>query len=514
MRTDNVIKNGIWGSVYQVANIILGFIGRTVFIYFLNSEYLGISGLFSNVLSILSLSELGFSSAIAFHLYGCLAKDDKAKIAAIMNFYKNVYRIIGFVVLALGIAVLPFLGFIIKESNFDLSYIRLVYVIYLLQTVTSYFYSYKFTLAIADQKNYLMTNVDIIFRLVTTAVNIAVLILFKNFIIYLLSNIASGILCNICKAYRVSKYYPYIKGNEQLGDGEKKKILGDVKNIFAGKVSTVIVTSTDNILISAMVALSVVGVYSNYAMLIGYIQAFLTQFTTATQASIGNMVATESKEHSYDIMKKLTVIIYLILSFCCVSFFVLLNPFITLWIGEGFLLSMSVVFWCIFSFYIQIVKAPVWYSLGAVGYFKEDRNISIIGAVSNLFVSIVCAYFLGLSGIFIGTVVSQLIQWILKVRLFTKKYLNIKMKEYLGLSIMLLGATFIVMGATYAICYCISLDNAYIEFLIKAFCCLLIPNGLNWLLFRKTEAFAYLMSIVRKLLRKVFSKRKKVEGRL
>ena len=508
MRTDNVIKNGIWGSVYQVVNIILGFIGRTVFIYFLNSEYLGISGLFTNVLSILSLSELGFSSAVAFHLYGYLAKDDKTKIAAIMNFYKNVYRVIGLAVLILGMAILPFLGLIIKESNFALSYIRIVYIIYLLQTVTSYFYSYKFTLAIADQKNYLMTNIDTIFRLVTTVVNIVALILFKNFIIYLLSNIFLGIICNVFKSYQVSKSYPYIKGKEQLEKSEKKKIIGDVKNIFAGKLSTVIVTSTDNILISAMVALSTVGVYSNYAMLIGYIQAFLTQFTTATQASIGNMVATESKEHSYDIMKKLTIIIYLILSFCCVSFFVLLNPFITLWIGESFLLPMAVVFWCIFSFYIQIIKAPVWYSLGAVGYFKQDRNISIVGAVSNLVVSIICAYFLGLSGIFIGTVVSQLIQWVLKVQLFTKKYLDINMKEYVRLSIILLLLTFIFMTASYAICYFIRFQNIYLEFLIKVLCCLIIPNGLNWLLFRKTEAFKYLVSIAKRILGKIFRRKR------
>ncbi len=502
MRTDNVLKNGFWGIVYQITSIILGFFGRTVFIYFLNSEYLGISGLFTNILNILSLSEMGFSSAIAFHLYGYLAREDKESITGIMNFYKKVYRVVAVCVLAVGLSVVPFLRFVIKDTSFDITYVGIVYVIYLMNTVVSYLYSYKFTIAIADQKNYILTNISTIFQFLTTIANILSLIIFRNYIIYLIIGIVLSLIGNYCKTKEVSRRYPYLRENTKIDPEVKKKIVADVKNIFAGKLSTVIVTSTDNILISALINISTVGIYSNYSMMIGYVQSFLTQFTSATQASIGNMIASESKEHSYIVLKKLTTIIYFAVSFCSVSLFVLLNPFMNLWLGKEYLLDVPVVVWCVLSFYIQIIKAPVWYSLGGVGYFAQDRDISIIGAVSNLIISIVCAYKWGLSGIFMGTVFSQLIQWVLKMTLFIKKFLEIETREYIALSVKLLLQTIFLCGLTYLICDLCQFSNVYLDFIVKVIMCIVIPNIFNVTLYRKTDAFEYLIGVTKRTVRK------------
>ncbi|OUP75321.1 hypothetical protein B5F08_11440 [Anaeromassilibacillus sp. An172] len=508
MRSQNVLKNGIWGTVYQISNIFLGFVGRTIFIYFLSSDYLGISSLFSNILNLLSLSELGFSSAIAFHLYKPIAEKDTYKIVGIMNFYKVAYRIVAIFVLILGLSILPFLGFIIKESEFTLSYIRIIYILSIANTVSSYFFSYKYTLAIADQKNYILTNIDTIFRFINTIANIIVLIIFRDYIIYVTVGIVVNVFAGFIKASLVSKKYPYLKEKTQIEPLVRKKIMSDVKNIFAGKVSTVIVSSTDNILISAMISLKVVGLYSNYAMLIGYVQAFLTQFITATQASIGNMIASESKEYAYTVMKRLTVIFYFAVSFCSVCLFNLLNPFIELWIGESYLLDISVVGWCIASFYIQLIKTPIWYSLGGVGYFKEDRNISIIGAVSNLLISVICAYFYGLSGIFMGTVFSQLIQWILKTRLFLIYFIGTKCKEYYLLSTRLLLQTIFLCGLSYGITRIILIENDLFSFIIKMIVCFVVPNIFNCIIYRKSEAFQYIISLLKQILNK-FSKKHK-----
>lgn len=502
MRTDNVLKNGFWGIVYQITSIILGFLGRTVFIYFLSSEYLGISGLFTNILSILSLSEMGFSSAIAFHLYGYLAREDKDSIVGVMNFYKQVYRVVAGCVLIIGLALIPFLQYIIKETSFDISYVRVVYTIYLINTVTSYLYSYKFTIAVADQKNYILTNVSTIFQFVTTIANILTLFVFRNYIIYLLVGMILNLVGNYCKTSAVSRRYPYLNERTKVKPEIKKKIVSDVKKIFAGKLSTVIVTSTDNILISALINISTVGIYSNYSMIIGYVQSFLTQFTSATQASIGNMIASESKEHSYIVLKKLTTIIYFAVSFCSVSLFVLLNPFMNLWLGKEYLLDIPVVAWCVLSFYIQIIKAPVWYSLGGVGYFAQDRDISIIGAVSNLIISIVCAYKWGLSGIFMGTVFSQLIQWVFKMTLFIKKYLEIETREYIVLSVKLLLQTIFLCGLTYLICDLCQFSNIYLDFVVKVIMCIAIPNIFNITLYRKTDTFEYLIEVTKRMVRK------------
>lgn len=496
MRSEKVIKNGIWGSIQQFITIILGFIGRTVFIRCLGADYLGISGLFTNILTIFSLTELGFSSAISFHLYRQLADNNQKEISGIMNFYKGVYRVVALIILVLGCSLLPLLQYIIKESPFDIQYIRLVYFIYVFKSVSTYFFSYNFTLIQADQKKYLLTKIDIILHVIVSAVNIFTLVVFRNYIVYLVTEILIGIIGNYLKTLRVKKEYPYLDKNEKLSKKSRKKIWKDVSNIFAGKVSTVIVTSTDNLLISSIINVTAVGLYSNYSMIITYITNFLTQFTSATQASLGNMIAQESKEYSYTVLKRLTTVLYFVTSFCTVSLVVLLNPFITAWIGEKYLLDFPIVLICVINFYIQIMKTPMWFSVGGLGYFKEDRNIAIYGAISNLLVSIIAAKYLGLFGIFFGTAFSQITQWILKSKLYCKKYLNIKATEYVTLILKLTSLTGLLTLVTWWMANCILVDNRYLLLFARASACLIVPNAINFFLFHKSDEFSYLMRLL------------------
>lgn len=502
MRAKKVAINGVWGLAYKFICILLGFVGRTFFIKFLSSDYLGISGLFTNVLTILSLSELGFSSAISFHLYKHLATDNKDEIAGIMNFYKMFYRIVASFIGVVGLVVIPFLKFIVKDSAFSLDYITVIYIIYLVKTVLSYLFAYNFTLATADQKTYILTQVDIVMHIVMSLANIASLILFHNFIIYLIGEILLIFISNILKTRRVYKEYPYIKAKTKIKPHTRKKILGDVKNIFAGKLATVLLTSTDNILISAIVSVKAVGLYSNYSMIIVYIKQFLTQFTSATQASLGNMIASESKEYSYSILKKLTVIIYFAVSFCTVSLMCLLNPFITVWLGKEYLLGLWTVVLVVFDFYIEIIKTPLWFSVGGIGHFKEDRNIAIYGAVSNLVVSIIAAKYMGLAGIFFGTTFSQVTQMFFKCRLFISKYLGIKMREYLGILGGLTALTVVMSGGLYLGFELMNITNPWTDLIVRAIACAVVPNVLNLILFRKSEAFSYLISLLKRLILK------------
>lgn len=499
MRSEKVLKNGIWGSAYQIITIILGFVGRTVFIKCLGAEYLGITGLFTNILTIFSLTELGFSTAISFHLYRQLAENNQKMISAIMNFYRWVYRAVAVIIFVLGFALTPFLQYIVNESSFEFSYIRLIYMIYVVKTSTSYLFSYNFTLPSADQKNYLLTKLDIVIRIALSATNIITLIVFRNYLIYLIAEILIGILGNFIKTLYVKKKYSYINCKDELSTEYRKKIIGDVKNIFAGKVSTVIVTSTDNILISSMINVTTVGLYSNYSMIINYISTFLTQFTSATQASLGNMYAQESKSYSYTILKRLTIILYFITSFCSVSLLVLLNPFITVWIGKEYILDPPIVFICVVNFFIQIMKTPMWFSISGIGYFKEDRNIAIYGAVSNLVVSILAAKIWGLFGIFFGTAFSQITQWIFKTKLYCGKFLNIKINEYSLLVLKLSILTTIFGFVTWIFCSVIVVDSMYFELFLRACICLFLPNAFNYLLFHKSDDFHYLINIFSKI---------------
>lgn len=496
MRSEKVITNSIWGMVYKMVTILLGFVGRTVFIHYLGPAYLGISGLFSNILSMLSLSELGFSTAITFHLYKVLAQNDQETITGIMNFYKVFYRIIAAFIAVVGTALIPFLPHIMAESAFSIEYVSLVYAISLFKIVVSYLFSYNFTLIIADQKQYMITKIDIVMHIVMSCVNILSLILFQNYTVYLVGEILLVILSNILKSVRVWKTYPYLKEKHRISEQKRKTILSDVKNIFAGKVATVVVTSTDNILISSMISITTVGYYSNYSMIIGYVQMFLSQITTALHAGLGNMLATESKEYSYKILKKSTLLLHFITSFCAVCLFVLLTPFVRIWLGEAYTLDIMTVFWCVLSFYLQTMKTPLWHSISGIGYFKKDRNIAIYGAVSNLVVSFLAVKAWGLPGVFFGTVFSQATQWIFKTKLFVKDYIEKKTGEYLCISGGLTALTLLMAVVLYFGIDLLSISNVYLDFFVRLATCLIVPNGVNWLLFRKTEAFAYCKKLV------------------
>lgn len=507
MRAEKVMKNGIWGSLYQILTIILGFVGRTVFIKCLSAEYLGISGLFTNVLTVLSMSELGFSTAITYHLYGLIAKKDETEIAAVIRFYRNVYRAVAAFIFVVGMAVLPFLKYIVKDTSFSLEYVSLVYIICLMKSVVSYFFSYKQTLAKADQNSYILVQIDMVMHIVMSLTNIIVLFLFHNYIIYLIVEILLSFLARFLQSRQVDKHYPYIKKKAHLSKDSQKKIMGDVKNIFFGKISSVIVTSTDNILISILVNTVTVGLYSNYSMIIGYIQAFINQFTTALYYSMGNMFATETKEYSVDMVNKLTYILYFGASFCACCLFGLLNPFISLWIGSDYLLDISIVAICVLNFFIQVLKTPLWNTISGLGYFKEDRNIAIWGAISNLGVSIILGYFWGILGIFIGTAFSQITQWGMKTVLMYGKYVQKSPLPYLWLSLKLTLLTIGLCAGTYCINSLIQIKNEWIALFIKAAISVVIPIGFNLIFFWKNEGMIYIRNFLLRNVRRAIQKK-------
>ena len=507
MRSEKVITNSIWGMAYKMVTILLGFVGRTVFIHHLGPAYLGISGLFGNILSMLSLSELGFSTAITFHLYKVLAQNDQEAITGIMNFYKVFYRIIAAFIAVVGMALIPFLPHIMAESTFSVEYVSLVYAISLFKIVVSYLFSYNFTLIIADQKRYMITKIDIVMHIVLSCVNILSLILFHDYIVYLVGEILLVILSNILKSVRVRKTYPYLKEKHRISKQKRKTILSDVKNIFAGKVATVVVTSTDNILISSMISITTVGYYSNYSMIIGYVQTFLSQITQSLQAGLGNLLATESKEYAYTTLKRMTLILHFVASFCSVCLFVLLTPFVSAWLGDAYTLDNATVALSVLSFYLQIVKYPLWFSLGGVGYFAEDRNIAIYGAISNLVVSVIAANFWGLPGIFFGTVFSQITQWLLKAKLFMGKFMRKPMGEYMLISGGLMLLTVVMAGGVTLLVDMFRITNTTADFFARLLACLLLPNIVNLLLFWKTDAFRYLMNMLRNFVFKALFKK-------
>jgi O-antigen/teichoic acid export membrane protein len=340
MRIENSLKNFGSGLAINLINNLLAFLSRTIFINVLGKSYLGVNGLLANVLSMLSLAELGVGTAINFSLYKPVAEGDNAKIALLMNFYKRVYRWIGLVVFCFGLLLMMFLNVIIKDPG-DVKNIKMIFFIYLVNTSYSYFMSYKNTLLSANQKDYLLTSINIIFSILTMVAQMVVLLIAKNYIAYLLTNMLMLFIQRLYINDKITKLYPILKekNTEKLPEEDLKGIIKNVKAVAFHKIGDYCINGTDNIVISAFISVSMVGLYSNYSMIITMVNGIIVMFFNSITASLGNLIATESDEKKIEVFEIINFIGFWLFGFATICFYNLLNPFIELWLGTEYLIS-------------------------------------------------------------------------------------------------------------------------------------------------------------------------------
>lgn len=437
-RIRNTVKNTLFGVGGQLLSQLMAFVYRTVFIHYLSASFLGVQGLFSNILSLLSLAELGVGNALTFSLYKPLAQKDTKKVQALMGYYARAYHLIAVVVAVIGVSLTPFLDYFIKEIPSELEHLQVIYLLYLFDAVASYCLVYKQSIIKADQKTYICTFYSNIFSIIRYLVQIIVLALFskgaeRTFIIILSIQIFFTIATNGFLSAKASKLYTYIKGgcNEKLPVEEKKEINKKVRAMMMHKIGSVVVNATDNLLISKFVGLIEVGLYSNYKMLISMIMTLVQQFSQAIVPSIGNLVSLTSVKKSKEIYDRLDLLNYFIYGFCAICFFTLLNPFIEIWIGKEYLFSTGLVGIIVFNFYLNGMRQNVLAFRNALGLFWNDRYKPLIEAAINLLVSVMLAKSFGIAGVFIGTMVSTVMtsMWIEPFVLY-KNYFRIRLTEY------------------------------------------------------------------------------------
>lgn len=406
-RTINSFKNAVVGLIGQIFLYLISFICRTVFIYQLGVTYLGVSGLFSNILSILSLAELGVGSAITFSLYKPLAERDLFKVKALMGLYARAYRLIGCVVATVGLLLVPFLDYLIKDKP-DIPELTVIYLLYVANTVFSYFFIYKSSIIIADQKNYIYTLNQILFSFIQYGTQIIILLAYKNFLGYLTVQVVCTVLANISISLKANKLYPYINGkiSEKLDPESRKDIFKKIRAMMFHRIGSVVVLGTDNLLISAFIGVYWVGIYSNYVMLIGIVKNVIRQIFTSITASIGNLNVLETKEKSFEAFNTLYLLNFWIYSFCSIQLFILLNPFIKLWIGESYTLNSNLVMLIILNFYISGMRQNVQAFKDSIGLFWNDRHRPIVESVINLIASLILLKYFGIAGVFLGTLIS------------------------------------------------------------------------------------------------------------
>lgn len=496
-RTKNVLINTLVGIAGQLLNLILNFASRTIFINILGVTYLGVNGLFSNIFSILSLVELGIGSAIVFSLYKPLAEKNNKKLEALMGLYEKAYRVVGISILLLGIIIIPFLEFFIKE-DIDIPHLKLIFSLFLINTAVTYFIAFKRSIFIADQKNYINTLNNNVFSFITKIVQIAVLVITENFILYLIVQIILVLLSNIEISIRANKHYPFLKNKTgaKLSKEDLKEIKKNISSMFLLRIGDVVVNGTNNLLISTFIGIVWVGIYSNYLMLINIIQSFISQIFNSMTASVGNLVNLEDKEKSLDIFYKIFFVNFIIYGFSSICLFILVNPFIELWIGKDFLLSTKVVFLIVLSNYLMGIRNVLWVYINALGLFYHFRYMPFLECAINLGASILLINKFGISGVFLGTIISTLTTYFIAEPYILNRHFNkLPLKRYFIRYFFYLGIMVVTGGITWTAISIIKY-NTWLGFILKVIISILIITFTFIIAFYRTKEYKYFISIL------------------
>jgi O-antigen/teichoic acid export membrane protein len=490
-RTENVARNMLYGTVLQFVSILLDFILRTVFIHTLGKDYLGINGLFTNILTILSFAELGIGDAIIFSMYKPIANNDTEKLKSLMQLYKKAYIIIGMVIAIAGLLLIPFLGYLIKDVPQITEDLRLIYCLFLGNTVLSYFFSYKKSIITANQRNYIVITYQKVFHFVQIIGQTVFLYLTHNYIAFLVIMICCTFLNNFLVSRKSNKLYPYLLDREvkPLERDERQSIFTNVKALVIYKFGSVILNGTDNIIISAIIGVAAVGVVSNYLLIIAAVQIILGQIMNAFTASIGNLNAGHDKEKQESVFNKFLFIAEWLFGFCSIALLLFLNEFINLWIGKDYLVSQLVVFSLVLHFLVNGIQFVPFTYRTTMGLFVQAKIAPIIASVFNIVLSILLGYRFGLFGIFIATSIARFCAMgIIDPYCIYKKRFNKSPKIYFLKYFGYLSVTSLNYCFTYYVLSFIPLSG-WIGIIVKAIACFCVSNLFYYFIFSRTAIF-------------------------
>ncbi|OUS78064.1 hypothetical protein B1748_04660 [Paenibacillus sp. MY03] len=513
MRTKHTLLNISAGLANQLIITLLGFVSRTVFIHSLGIDYLGVNALFTSVLAMLSLAEAGIGSSIVFNLYKPVAEKNRLQILALMKLYRNTYRIIALVVTALGLAVLPFLDLIVKGA--DVPHIELVYLIFLVNTAVPYLFVYKHSYLNVNQKNYIVTAVFSISSIISTVIRIAILYYTENYLLYLAVDTVITIATSIILTVIVNRKYPYLKfGKADTLDPEtKRNFLRNMKAIFIQNVGSYFIFGVESILISTFISIAAVGLYANYKMLIDISRTFVNQIFSNMYHSVGNLVAKESADKIYEVYKATMLLNFWLYSMLGIGMFLLLGPFIRLWLGDSFLLSGAVVPVLVAAFYERGMRNSITTVKTTAGIFHEDRYAPLLQAAINLGACLLLVRELGLGGIFLGGLLSAIaVPFWTTPYLVYKKVFGKPLLHYFLTYFAYTGAGLLALIVAYTVCQLWAADTIA-ALLLQIAACLIIVNSLYVALFHRTEPFRYLRGVAVMLLIKLHRSGRGLIGR-
>lgn len=499
-RTKNAIRNIKFGLINKIILLLFPFFIRTTIIKTLGSEYVGLSSLFTSILLMLNLAELGISDAIIYCMYKPIAEKDEKVICALMNLFKKLYRIIGCIIFILGILLLPFLKHLIKGSYPANINIYLLYVLYLINTVLTYFlFAYKNALLIVKQRIDINSKIQSIISIIQYTIQIIVIRLFKNFYLYVIIQILCVCLNNIFTFIYTKKNYPKYICYGEVNETIKKDVKKRVKGLLIQKICGTTRNSLDSIFISLYLGLNLVAMYSNYYSIMYSIISIMSIITSSITAGIGNSVVTESEEKNYKDMNKINFIYMWLSGFCTICLLCLFQPFMKLWVGKEYIFPFSIVIlFCVYFYSLKLGDIRSIYST-VNGLWYENRYRAVIESILNIILNIVLGKYFGVYGIILGTLISLLlINFVYGSQIVFKYYFkNQNISEYFYKHGLYSLATLINSIITYYLCSFVSFSGIK-ELILKGIICAFIPNIIYLIIYFKTKIFKESLSIIKK----------------
>ncbi|CCZ47756.1 polysaccharide biosynthesis protein [Bacteroides sp. CAG:661] len=505
-RKKNAFRGIIAGSLNKVIVMVLPFIMRTIILYYLGTQYLGLSSLFTSVLGLLSLAELGIGSAMIFSMYKPIAEDDTPTICALLKLYRKFYRIIGSIITIGGLCLLPFLDKVITGNVPSDINIYILYIIYLLNSTLTYFlFSYKNSLLDAHQRKDIDLNISSILTLTEYVIQIILILWTRNYYAYVIIFPIFTLIGNLIRAHIVSKIYPQYRCKGELDPQIKRDIYKKIGALSLHKIGNVFSSSSTNIIVSSLCGLTAVAIYGNYYYVSSCLVSILGIIFVSLTAGIGNKMVLESVSSNEQTFKNLNFInmwITICFASCLMSLY---QPFMQIWVGakgDDLFLPITAVIAFVYNFYIQQTRKVVCLFNDAAGIWKEDQFKPIIGAIVNITIGVILTKHYGIIGVILGFSVSlTLVEFPWETYVLFKHYFKKSSISYLKEFAIYTITAIACIAITYLTCS-LCPETGYVSFIMKACIAIILPNILLFILFHHKTEFSYAYkNILLKLLR-------------
>ena len=501
MAAKNIGKNSFFSIFTQILIILAGFFCQRVINVRLGTELVGLNGVVSNVIAVFSVTELGLSTAIVFHLYRALAEKNEKKIASLMNLYRKAYMAVAAVIALLGMAFLPFVHLFMKENHFEVSYIRLVYALWLIKTIFGYLLSYKRSLVIADQKEYVASLTAMMISILHYLSIIVIVLCFNNYVWALCLSIIFEGMINLGLMAYVDKTYPFLKTYRRLrvDQGLVSSVFADLKNLFVTRIAQKLLTCTDNLIMSSFINLTIVGFYSNYCLITQSLINVLQALSNALQPTVGSLIVEGKRERDQELLNVLTYVFFFLSAIVLCGVTGMASLFVgRIWLGEEYLLPQPTVFFCGINTMMYVMVLPISVFVSVSGLFQYEKKVAMTAAITNLVLSLALVKPLGINGVLFGTFAAYVILLVGKTIGFHGLYLKKSMAGYL-----IKVTAYLILAAFEAICCCMLVGKicgefSLISFLLAGVVCVAIPAGCNVLIFFKGKTFGDMWTFLQK----------------